>query len=174
MSGSHITIWTAFVAAFALTAAIADLRWRRIPRLLTVPALAAGLLYHAVCGSFLSCLEAAGAGFVVGLVFFQLKAIGGGDVKLIMALGALLGWHGWLVAMEVAVFAAALIALGQAIRTRRLRQVAVNMGATLSWLVHRGLTAHPAVNVANSAALRAPFGVAAAMGTLFALIRVTL
>ncbi|MGA3210318.1 MAG: A24 family peptidase [Terriglobales bacterium] len=171
MFGDHITVWHAFVTAFALSVAVADLKWRRIPRAFTVPALVAGLLFHVVYGGFVSALEAAALGFVIGIILFKVGAIGGGDVKLMSALGAMLGVGGWMFAMEVSVFAAALIGLGQAIRARRLRQTLSNVGDTVRWIAHRGATAHPTINVGNASMLRAPFGVAAAVGTLAAMIK---
>jgi prepilin peptidase CpaA len=171
MFGNHITVWHAFVMAFAFTIAAADLKWRKIPRAFTVPALVAGLLFHIVYGGFVSALEAAALGFVIGMILFKVGAVGGGDVKLMCALGGMLGMGEWLLAMEVAIFVAALMGLGQAIRAGRLRQTIYNMGETVRWIAHRGATAHPTINVGNASMLRAPFGVAAALGTLAALIK---
>ncbi|HYG98781.1 MAG TPA: A24 family peptidase [Terriglobales bacterium] len=168
------TIWNAVVVAFALTAAMGDVRWRKIPRALTTAGLLAGVGFHLYAGGFngfalsaLACL----IGFAIGLTFFSLGAIGGGDVKLITALGAMLGLNRWLFAMEVAVIAAGVIALVQAWRTGRLRQTFANIAETLRWLIARGVRAHPVINVSNAAMLRAPFGVAAALGTVAAVIR---
>lgn len=168
----HPQVWNALVLAFAMTAAVGDIRWRKIPRSLTTVAVAAGLIFHLVHGGFASALIASLIAFGVGLSFFQLGAIGGGDVKLITALGAMLGLDRWIVAMEVAVLAAAAIGLVQAVRRGMLRQMLRNMGELIKWLAGRGaVAAHPSINVRNSAMLRAPFGVAAALGTLFAVLK---
>ncbi|HKW67027.1 MAG TPA: A24 family peptidase [Terriglobales bacterium] len=172
----HPEVWNALILAFVLTAAVGDIRWRKIPRLLTTAAVAAGLIFHLVHGGlgweFASALIATLIAFGVGLSFFQLGAIGGGDVKLITALGALLGLDRWILAMEVAVLAAALIGIVQAVRRGMLGQMLRNIGSLLKWLVGRGgVAAHPTINVRNSAMLRAPFGVAAALGTLFAVFK---
>jgi prepilin peptidase CpaA len=168
----HPQVWNALVLAFVLTAAVGDIRWRKIPRSLTTLAVAAGLIFHLVHGGFASALIASLIAFGVGLSFFQLGAIGGGDVKLITALGALLGLDRWIVAMEVAVLAAAAIGIVQAVRRGMLRQMLRNMGELIKWLAGRGaVAAHPRINVSNSAMLRAPFGVAAALGTLFAVFK---
>lgn len=168
----HPQVWNALVLAFVLTAAVGDIRWRKIPRSLTTMAVAAGLIFHLVHGGFASALIASLIAFGVGLSFFQLGAIGGGDVKLITALGAMLGLDRWIVAMEVAVLAAAAIGIVQAVRRGMLRQMLRNMGELIKWLAGRGaVAAHPSINVRNSAMLRAPFGVAAALGTLFAVLK---
>ena len=73
------TAWDALIIAFALTVAVGDVRWRKIPRVLTTTAVAVGLIFHLAHGGFLSALVASLIGFGLGLSFFQLGAIGGGD-----------------------------------------------------------------------------------------------
>jgi prepilin peptidase CpaA len=167
----HPPIWNAAVLAFAITAAAGDLHARKIPRVLTVTGFAAGLAFHTVFGGILSALLASLLAFVIGLAFFQAGAIGGGDVKLMIALGAMLGTRPWLCAMEAAVLTAGAIALVQAARHGLLRRTLANIAETLRWVRHNGLKTHPVINVGNTAMLRAPFGVAAAVGTLIALVR---
>ncbi len=81
-------------------AAITDLRWHRIPDWLTLPALGVGLLarfaVHGFGGAFGQGLIAALLGALFCLLLFGLfaiwgKGIGGGDIKLITAVGALTG-----------------------------------------------------------------------------------
>lgn len=167
----HVTRWEAVVIAFVVTAAVSDLRWRRIPKWLAIAGLAGGLAYHAVQGGILGSMAAAFVGFAAGLALFQLGAIGGGDVKLVTALGAMLGFAHWVFAMEMAIFTAAAIALLQAAVRGRLRQTLANVAALGRWLLSSGGRKHPSIDVANAAMLRAPFGAAAALGTIVALWR---
>jgi prepilin peptidase CpaA len=160
--------WTALILAFVLTVAVSDIRWRKIPRWLTTTAALAGLGYHALFGGIVSAVIATLIAFGIGLSFFQLGAIGGGDVKLITALGALLGLDRWLLAMEIAVIAAALLGVVQALRRGVFRQMLRNIGVLLKWLLGKGGIPHPSINVRNQAMVRAPFGVAAALGTALA------
>jgi len=98
-------------------------------------------------------------------------AIGGGDVKLITALGAMMGLPVWTEAMKVTVFAAAALALITIVRHGALRDTVHNiLEITRGWFT-RGLRQHPSLNVRNAAALRSPFGVAAAIGTIVTVIR---
>ena len=84
----------AFVAVFTIAAMVTDLRSRRIPNWLTVSGLVVGIVFHTVASGWHGTLFALG-GFAVGFgVLFVLWSIGGGgggDVKLMGALGAWLG-----------------------------------------------------------------------------------
>ncbi len=86
--------FVAFVTGFTMTAAISDLRTRKLPNWLTVPALVAALLMHTVING-LAGLGFSLFGFVTGfgilLVLWLTGGSGGGDVKLMGALGAWLG-----------------------------------------------------------------------------------
>ena len=72
-----------------------DVRYRRIPNWITVPAAAGGILFHTLSAGLLKgaipSLEGAGAGLLLLLFPFVLGLVGGGDVKLMCAAGA---WFG--------------------------------------------------------------------------------
>lgn len=82
------------VAAFVLTAAVTDLSARRIPNWLTVSALIAAICFHTFTAGWAGLGLSLG-GFAVGfgilLVLWLIGGGGGGDVKLMGALG---GWLG--------------------------------------------------------------------------------
>src|ERR1043166_6120097 len=97
-SGSLISIlWIAFAI---LAAAVAfDLRSRQIPDTLSVLLLAlaitaTGFRLHRV--SWLDVCLGLALGCGAGLLLFRLGGFGGGDVKLLASLGAVLGWKGGL------------------------------------------------------------------------------
>jgi prepilin peptidase CpaA len=95
----------AVAALLGLIAAEEDLRRRSVPNWLTAAGAAGGLVCAAGSGWHGLEMAAAGvvAGFLILLPFHWLRAMGGGDVKLLAAFGALLGPSGILLA---AVFAA--------------------------------------------------------------------
>lgn len=163
-------MWNLIVLAFATTAAIGDAAWRKIPAGFATAGVVTGLVYSAFHGFLGTAFAACVLGFAVGLALFHLGAIGGGDVKLLMALGALLGFQKWALAMEVAVVVAAVIAIVQVIRRNAGRAVLRNMREIASGLWGMRFQEHPVVNVRNAAMVRAPFGVAAAIGTWAALL----
>jgi prepilin peptidase CpaA len=92
-----------FLAAILVTGLAAWFDWRtgEIPNWLTLGALGAGLIGHAVSGGLRGGWSEAGKGLLFSLagmgvcafvpfLLFRSGAIGGGDVKLLAALGALL------------------------------------------------------------------------------------
>src|SRR5215470_1769162 len=84
----------ALAATVASVAAIIDLRTRRIPNWVTAAALIAGLVVHTVqdgAGGLGMALAGAALGAAILLPFYIGGVMGAGDVKLLAALGALLG-----------------------------------------------------------------------------------
>jgi prepilin peptidase CpaA len=100
------------VALFTLIAAVWDMRTRRLPNWLTVPAFGCGLLFH-LCTSGWTGLGTALAGFATGfgvlLVLWLIGGSGAGDVKYMGALGA---WLGATLTVYVFLVSAALVAIG--------------------------------------------------------------
>ena len=84
-------------ALVAVTVAVVtDLRSRRIPNWLTGGALALGLLGGFWLGGpsgGLSALGGAALGLLILLPFYAVRGMGAGDVKLLAAVGALLGYQ---------------------------------------------------------------------------------
>jgi prepilin peptidase CpaA len=91
-----IEVWNEGIAVGAgLIACGIDLKYRKIPNWLTLTTLGFGLTGHALSGLW-SGLDALGGcltGLALLVIPFATGGIGGGDVKLLMALGALLGVH---------------------------------------------------------------------------------
>lgn len=112
--------YVAAVASFVLVAAVSDYRTRRLPNWLTVPACGAAIVLHTVVNG-LTGLQFAALGFATGfsilLVLWFIGGSGGGDVKLMGALGA---WLGASLTIHVFLFTAALAAV--------LTSVAVSYG----------------------------------------------
>jgi prepilin peptidase CpaA len=87
-------IYVVFLGIFTALATVWDLRTRRIPNQITVAVFVFGLLYQGIFHGVPGLTDAA-LGFAVGFgIFFTLWMLGsggGGDVKLMGALGVCLG-----------------------------------------------------------------------------------
>lgn len=107
LAAAWLTIVVA-VIAFAT-----DIEHRIIPNALTFPAVAAGLLLSLAAGRFigalLGTLICGGAFMLIGLL--GAGKLGGGDVKLAAAIGAMLGLRAGVTALLLGVIAGALIGL---------------------------------------------------------------
>jgi prepilin peptidase CpaA len=83
-----------WLLALTAAAALTDTRRGLIPNWLTLPTLALAPCAQLLCGGAFGGAQALGGVLACGLVplaMFGLRAIGGGDVKLFAALGALCG-----------------------------------------------------------------------------------
>jgi prepilin peptidase CpaA len=103
----------AVAAVMGVIAVIEDLRRRQVPNWLTAAGVLGGLACAVPIGWHGVAIAAAGAlaGFLVLFPFHWLGAMGGGDVKLMAAYGALLGPTGVLPA---AIFAGVIGGIGAA------------------------------------------------------------
>lgn len=97
-----------------IIATYTDLRWSRIPNWLTFPAMGLGILTHIWIGGLGDALFSL-AGLGVGMGLFVLpyvcKAIGAGDVKLMAAIGSMVGPSGALSIALLSVLAGGVYAL---------------------------------------------------------------
>ncbi len=89
IAGPHVVILFAGLLAGAAT----DLRAGRVPNVLTFPMMALGIVTHLVIGPdpWLG-LVGCGAAFAIHFVGFGLGLEKAGDAKLMMGLGACVGW----------------------------------------------------------------------------------
>jgi prepilin peptidase CpaA len=157
-------------AAVAATAAVTDLRDRRIPNRLTYSAMIAGLVLQAAVHGWRGLLLSLAGGCLFGgvfLLFYMVRAMGAGDVKLAAALGSIIGPAAtWKVLFFTAV-AGGIMAIVVMVATRRIVQTLRNTLAIAGFHARHGLHTHPVVNLDNPSAARLPYGVAFAAGTLY-------
>jgi len=169
--GPVIPILAAIVGTIA---AAMDLRSRRIPNWLTVPAAAAGILTNTLIYSWHGLggwhgLAQSGKGILLGIVlllpFVLLNSLGMGDLKLGIALGAILGPSDLISVLILQVILAGIIALVVIVRSGRFRQTIRNIGHILGSLLALRMPG-PAVSLDNPQASKIPFGVAMGLATV--------
>jgi len=167
---------TTYMVAALVCASIAsfyDLRTRRIPNKLTLCAIVCGLILHTVkdgpAGLGLSAL----AGLIGGgifLLFFMAGGMGGGDVKLMAAIGCLVGTGNIKDVLISTVIIGAVMGIALALYRGQLRQIAGNVVKLVKHHNAVGLAAHPEINVKNQNSLRLPYALPIAAGCLVTFI----
>jgi len=169
---------TLALCASALTAAavgiamITDLRSRRIPNLLTFPAMAVGLLlrthFQGWEGLALSLCGMIG-GPAVLLILHTGRGLGMGDIKLAAAVGAILGPPLTLVAMLLTALAGGAIAILSQLRPGGVLGQALAVVMIGVPGMHRFAKAQAAVPQSTTPAT-IPYGVGIAIGSLLTIV----
>lgn len=157
------------MVAAASVAAMIDIRNRRIPNAVAVAALLSGFAANVyLSGTDGLWRAAAGTGLAMLVYFplFLLRGMGAGDVKLMMAMGALAGPRAWFWVFVAAAVSGAAAGVVLALSGGRLRATLINTGFIVRQLLrfrNPGVTREE-LDVHSPRALRLPHGVAIAFG----------
>ena len=159
------------LAALVLAAAVFDVRLSRIPNWLCATGLVLGLVLNFRLMQFAGLRQAAlGVALALAVYFplFALRAMGGGDVKLMAAIGALAGPSNWfiifvLTALFGGVFAISLLAIRGG-----LVQAVRNVATILIELVHLRAPhrTDAMLDIAHPSAVTLPHAISICAGTL--------
>ncbi|HEY7351726.1 MAG TPA: A24 family peptidase [Terriglobales bacterium] len=155
-------------AAFALAAGITDLRWRKIPNWLTYPAIPVAIgLHWATAGRHAALLSLAGAAVGLGVLlpFVLLRQLGGGDWKLVGALGAFFETKRLILVLFLTLLINLVMAITLVIWKKRLWQTVRNVGRILLAFLTLRLPGED-LTIDNPEAAKVPFGIAAAIAVL--------
>ncbi len=155
------------LVALMLGAAVFDVRSRRIPNALTVSGFVIAIVLRFVAGPGAGIDGVTGAilAFVLCLPFFVLGVLGGGDAKLLMAVGAFMGPRDLLMAMLLIASIGGIIGAVDAARRGILLPVLYNCGDILkSWATLGRRGSNRSLAAADAHAI--PYGVAIALGAL--------
>jgi Flp pilus assembly protein protease CpaA len=167
--GSEMGWWAASGGALHLLCAVAawrDLRYRRLPNILAVFALVAGLALRIPQGwaAMGSGVAAALAALVFGLLLYATGAFGGGDAKWMAGVASFLGLEGlWIAFLGMAGFGGAM-ALLNSWRQGRLGETLTKLGLLL--LLRPGRASLPWSHEALGSSVRSPFGLAISFGAI--------
>ena len=146
-----------------------DWKTRRIPNWLTLPALFLGIAAHGLTAGragFVESLKGAGLALLILLPVVLLRGLGGGDWKLMGALGALLGFQMMLLVLWGAILIAGLMGVVQVTRHRRWGATLRNLRELLWSFYSLRWGVLPKVNLDNPEMHSVPFGTATALSML--------
>jgi len=118
---SHEMLKLVLLIPVALAVIYFDVRYRRIPNVIVMCTLLAGLIVNTAIGSWtgmLGSMEGFALAFVPMLLMHLFGAMGAGDVKLSGAVGALLGVKLVPLALVIIVMMGAVLAIYSMVRSR--------------------------------------------------------
>lgn len=165
---------TASLAFLLVASAISDLRRHRIPNPISLGGIALAFLLqsanHGADGALIA-LGGLSAGFLVFVVPYAFSATGAGDVKLMMMVGAFLGWTHTLNAAVATLFIGALMGVAVLAARGGLTAMASRYGTMLFALAAKRPT-YLSPQPGEAASTRFPYALAIALGTLVALWRI--
>lgn len=159
----------------AVVAAILDVRNHRIPNWLTYPGIVLGFALRGAMFGWKGLLGSVEGLFLTGgimLVFYAVRAMGAGDVKLMAALGSIVGPSHAIVLLLATAICGGILGIVYALLRGRIGSTLKNVGSVLRFHAWAGLQAHPELNLDNPAALRMPYGLAIALGALYAFLAI--
>ncbi len=161
----------AALLALVLTAAVYDFRFRRIPNRLVLIGLAAGLGLNVVISGWPGFTFAAGGfamGFGLYFILYLMRAMGAGDVKLMGAVGSMVGALHWLKLFAAAALVGGVLAIVMMVAKRRVRRTLWNIAFIFSEFRHfrAPYMKSEELDVKSSRAATMPHGVAIALGTI--------
>jgi prepilin peptidase CpaA len=163
----------ALLLGLVLGAAVYDVRYRRIPNWLTLLGVVLGValntfLYQGWPGLRLS-LAGLALAFGIYLFLYALRAMGAGDVKLMAAVGAVVGWQNWFGIFVVTAVVGGVMSLILITARKRVQKTMFNVAFILSEM-RSGRPAYLAneeLDVKSNKALGLPHGAVIAVGTIF-------
>jgi len=156
-----------------IAAAVYDVRYRKIPNWISMGGVLLGFLINFLIGppegGLLFALKGFAAGFGLYMVLYVLRAMGAGDVKLMGAVGALVGGERWFGIFLITAIVGGIMAFVLVTVRGRLKKTLFNVGFILSELKH-GRPAYVGkeeLDVRSKKGTSLPHGAVIAISTIF-------
>ncbi len=161
----------ALLALVVIVAGVFDYRFRRVPNWLTLSAVLVGIGLNSFLfrtpGLWLS-FKGLGLALLIYVPLYLLRAVGGGDVKLMAAVGAIAGPANWLAIMVITSIFGGIAAIVLVALKHRFRRTLKNIWVILTSLAHgeAPFESSPQLDVRSEQAVRLPHAVVIAFGTI--------
>lgn len=175
MFGTHenAELWLLmFAVAFSMISAVIDVRTGRIPNRLTYSGIIIAVLSRTAIFGWKGLLSAVGGGLLTGIVFllfYLVRVMGAGDVKLMTVMGCFAGPAKGIEIMLACAIFGGLMALFYMIYLKRIRRTVANLVSLIRFHYLFGFEQHPDLNLSNPTSVRLPYGAAIAGGALYSL-----
>jgi len=160
-------------AGWATAGAVWDIGSRRIPNLLSYSGILVGIALRTSVLGWRGLASALAGGAFAGGIFFLLylvRGMGGGDVKLMTAVGCLTGVPTVFHIMLTCALAGGIMALGIVLYRSSARRTLRNVWELLRFHAAHGAQVHPTLNIDNPQTTRLPYALAIAAGSGYALL----
>ena len=172
---NHSALLRALLILFVLVCGIYDLRSRRIPNWLTMSGLTLGIVancYFSKTDGLLHSFYGLGLALLIYFPLWLFAGLGAGDVKAMVAIGAIVGPQQWLYVFLCTCIAGGIVAVGVSFAKRRLQETTTKAYFLLIGLLtlrsFRNL--HLARgNTTRAESLKVPYAVSIALGSIAAL-----
>jgi len=158
---------------YAVLCVASDVQSRRIPNLLSGLGMVVGIVLNTVYFGSDGLLASLGGTLLIGGLLlgpFAMGGIGGGDVKMMAAIGALLGPRAALPALLMGLVFGGGIMVIHLIRLGRLREKLLAAGTMAAASVLGGTLEPLRISAAQPGAITLPYSVPLTLGTLVVLV----
>jgi prepilin peptidase CpaA len=162
----------ALLLALVIGAAAYDVPFRRIPNWLTALGVLLGLgmntfLYQGWPGLRVS-LTGLAVGFGAYLILYSVRAMGAGDVKLMAAIGAMVGWQDWFGIFIATAIIGGFASMALLAMRGRVKKTLWNVGFVLTEMRHGrpAYLSNEELDVRSKKSMGLPHGAVIAAGTL--------
>lgn len=162
-----------FLTIVLLIAAVSDSRFHKIPNWLTYPTMFVAIAYHTIMSGlagFLFSLEGVGLGIAVLIVFYLMGGMGAGDVKLMGAVGGLLGPNGVFEAFLFTAIIGGIYSIALLILHGYLKETAKRLLMSLKTFIFTKQFIY-ITPIENKKRPKLCYGVAIALGTVFSVLK---
>lgn len=155
-----------------VAASVYDVRYRRIPNWLTAGGVVVGIALNSFLYGFSGTLHSLKGFFVafgIYVTLYALHAMGAGDVKLMAAVGSIVGWENWFGIFIATAVIGGIMSLILITAKGRVKKTLFNVGFIMSEM-KSGRAAYlknEELDVKSKKAMGLPHGAVIAVGTLF-------
>lgn len=159
------------LALVVLTAGVYDFKFRRVPNWLVLAGLVIGIalntFLYEMAGLWLA-LKGLGLAFAIYFPLYLIRGMGAGDVKLMAAVGSIVGPSNWFGIFVLTAILGGLLGIVVVLLKGRMRRTFSNIGWILRSLLYRQApyAGKPELDVKSAQGMRLPHAMVIALGAI--------